>query len=275
MKKNTFYVLLLLIISFSSIAQHSLKRIWVTDSILPIPESVFYDKIDRVLYTSLMDGSPAERDGKGSIGKLTTDGKIINLNWISGLNAPKGMAKFKDKLFVADLTEIVIIDIKQQKILKKITVDDSKILNDVTVDKKGVVYVSDPKVGKIFKLENDIATVYLENLNKPNGLKFIDNDLYFLDNGSLYKMDNKKNKRLLTDGMDENTDGIEQIAKGEFVVSCWTGIIYYVNKDGSREILSDTRKEEYYSADIGLDNEKRIVYVPSLFKKTIAAYSLR
>ncbi|SNR56579.1 hypothetical protein [Flavobacterium sp. ov086] len=275
MKKNIFYVLLLFIISFSGIAQHSLNRIWITDSILPIPESVLYDKTDQILYTSLMDGSPAERDGKGSIGKLATDGKIINLNWIPGLNAPKGMAKFKNKLFVADLTEIVIIDIKQQKILKKITIDDSKILNDVTIDKKGVVYVSDPKVGRIFKLENDIATVYLENLNKPNGLKFIDTDLYFLDNGSLYKMDDKKNKQLLAEGMDENTDGIEPIADSEFIVSCWTGVVYYVNKDGSKEILSDTRKEEYYSADIGLDNEKKIVYVPSLFKKTIAAYSLR
>ncbi|WDF65045.1 hypothetical protein [Flavobacterium sp. KACC 22763] len=275
MKKNVYYVLVLFTISFSSIAQHSLNRIWITDSILPIPESVLFDKADQILYTSLMDGSPAERDGKGSIGKLTVDGKIINLNWISGLNAPKGMAKFKNKLFVADLTEIVIIDIKQQKILKKITVDAAKILNDVTVDKKGVVYVSDPKVGKIFKLENDIATVYLENLNKPNGLKFIDTDLYFLDSGSLYKTDSKKNKQLLAEGMDENTDGIEPIADNAFIVSCWTGVIYYVHKDGSKEILSDTRKEEYYSADIGLDKEKKIVYVPSLFKKTIAAYSLK
>ncbi|PIF33844.1 hypothetical protein CLU81_4470 [Flavobacterium sp. 9] len=275
MKKNIIYFLLLFILSFSGIAQHSLTRIWVTDTILPVPESVLYDKTDQILYTSLMDGSPAERDGKGSIGKLSTDGKIINLNWITGLNAPKGMAKFKNKLFVADLTEIVIIDIKQQKILKKIIIDDSKILNDVTIDKKGVVYVSDPKVGKIFKLENNIATVYLENLNKPNGLKFIDNNLYFLDNGSLYKMDDKKNKQLLAEGMEENTDGIEQIADNEFIVSCWTGVVYHVNKDGSKEILSDTRKEEYYSADIGLDNEKKIVYVPSLFKKTITAYSLR
>ena len=275
MKKNVYYVLVLFTISFSSIAQHSLNRIWITDSILPVPESVLFDKADQILYTSLMDGSPAERDGKGSIGKLTVDGKIINLNWISGLNAPKGMAKFKNKLFVADLTEIVIIDIKQQKILKKITVDAAKILNDVTVDKKGVVYVSDPKVGKIFKLENEIATVYLENLNKPNGLKAIDTDLYFLDSGSLYKTDSKKNKQLLAEGMDENTDGIEPITDNAFIVSCWTGVIYYVHKDGSKEILSDTRKEEYYTADIGLDKEKKIIYVPSLFKKTIAAYSLK
>jgi sugar lactone lactonase YvrE len=275
MKKNITYVLLLFIISQSSIAQHSLHRIWVTDSILPVPESVLYDEKDQILYTSLMDGSPAERDGKGSIGKLTPEGKIINLNWISGLNAPKGMARHKNILFVADLTEIVIIDLKQQKILKKITVDGSKILNDVTVDEKGVVYVSDPKVGKIFKLENDIPTTYLENLIKPNGLKFIDDYLYYLDNGSLYKMDNKKNKQTLAEGMDENTDGIEQVTKGKYIVSCWTGILYYVNENGSKETLSDTRKEEYYSADIGFDNKKMIVYVPSLFKKTITAYSLK
>jgi hypothetical protein len=272
---TTITVLIFCFVNTIMAQKHKLQKLFVTDTVLPIPESVLFNKAGKFLFVSLMDGSPSGRDGKGSIGKLNTNGEIINLNWISGLNAPKGMARFKNILYVADLTEIVIIDIPNQKIIKKITVEAAKVLNDVTVDEKGVVYLSDPKSAKIFKLENDVVSVYLENLIKPNGLKFIQKHLYFLDNGALFKLDRQKNKTTIVEGLDENTDGIEQVKTGEYIVSCWNGIIYYVKENGTKEILSDTRKEEYYTADIGYDAKKKIVYIPSLFKKTVSAYLLK
>ena len=256
-------------------AQHSLQKVWVTDTILPVPESVLYNADDNSLFVSLIDGSPAERDGKGGIAKLNSEGKIIDLNWISGLNAPKGMARYKNILYVADLTELVVIDIKQGVVVKKIAIDSAVVLNDVAVDKKGIVYVSDPRAKKIFRVGKNTATVYLTQLIKPNGLKVIGNFLYMLDNGSLYEIDKQKSKRIICEGMDDNTDGIEPVRKREFIVSCWTGGIYYVTGSGSKQILLDTRKEEYYTADIGYNPKTKIVFVPSLFKKTITAYAIK
>jgi hypothetical protein len=253
--------------------QHSLQKLWVTDTILPVPES--YDSKENLLYTSLMDGKSTLRDGKGGIAKMGTDGKIIDLNWIAGLNAPKGMGRYKDKLYVADLTEIVIIDIPHKKVLQKITVDSAKVLNDITIDATGIVYVSDPWAKKVFKLENSIASIYISNLIEPNSLKAIGNYLYMLDNGTLYKIDKQRSKQVVADGMDENTDGIEQIKKGEYIISCWIGVIYHVNESGKKQLLIDTRKEEHYSADIGYNKNKKIIYVPTLGNKKVIAYQLK
>ena len=74
-----------------SSGQHQLQKIWETDTTLAIPESVLPDIPNKVLYVSLIDGAPWEADGKGAIGKVDLNGKIINGSWITGLHAPKGL----------------------------------------------------------------------------------------------------------------------------------------------------------------------------------------
>src|SRR5687768_3451158 len=93
-------------------AQHQLVKKWESDSTLKVPESVLYDAGNKVLYVSNIDGAPDGRDGKGSIGKVGLDGKIIAADWVTGLNAPKGMALVKNTLWVSDLDEVTAIDIK-------------------------------------------------------------------------------------------------------------------------------------------------------------------
>ncbi|HCN83841.1 MAG TPA: ATP/GTP-binding protein, partial [Sphingobacteriaceae bacterium] len=99
---------------------------------------MFFDKANNVLYVSNIDGKePWGADGKGSIGKVGLDGKIITAEWVSGLDAPKGIGMYDGKLYVADLTNLVIIDIKAGKIDKKVPIAGSKGLNDVSIDGKG------------------------------------------------------------------------------------------------------------------------------------------
>ncbi|MBK9681198.1 MAG: hypothetical protein IPO69_20475 [Saprospiraceae bacterium] len=82
-----------------------------------MPESVLFDANNQVLYVSNIEGTePWGADGKGSIGQLGLDGKIINAEWVKGLQAPKGMGIFNGKLYVADLKEVVTIDIASGKI---------------------------------------------------------------------------------------------------------------------------------------------------------------
>ncbi len=75
--------------------------------------------------------------------------------------------------------------------------------------------------------------------------------------------------------MDKSTDGIEMVKENEFMVSCWTGIIYYVKSDGNKQVLLDTRDQKINSADIGYDPVNRIVYVPNFLNNTVTAYSLK
>jgi hypothetical protein len=69
-------------------AQHIIKKLWATDSVVAIPESVL--PVKDILYVSEIDGAPWGRDGKGEVGKLTRDGKIIDLNWITGYTHLRG-----------------------------------------------------------------------------------------------------------------------------------------------------------------------------------------
>jgi hypothetical protein len=256
-------------------AQHKLVKKWESDSALKVPESILYDEGNQVLYASNIDGQPDAKDGKGSIGKVGLDGKIIATDWITGLNAPKGMALVKNMLWVADVDQVAVIDIQSQKIVKRIPIEGAQFLNDVAADGKGAVYVSDSKTKKVHKLDNGKPSVFLENLQGPNGLLAHDNNVYLLDNGVLYRVGKGKSLEKIADGLEGHTDGIENVEGNDFIVSGWEGVIYYVKGDGSKEKLLDTRGQKINSADIGYDRKNRIVYVPTFFRNTVAAYELK
>jgi len=275
MKQVTPMFLFALVISFIATAQHSLTKKWSTDTTLAIPESVLFDAQNKILYASLINGQPDRADGKGGIAKVALDGKILDTNWVTGLNAPKGLGKYNNILYAADLTEVAVIDIPSGKVTKKISVEGAQFLNDITVDSKGNVYVSDSRTGKVHKIENGTVTTYLENLKNPNGLLALGDDLYVLASGSLYKAGADKKLTTIAEGMDASTDGVEQVKPGEYVVSCWIGVVYYVKNDGSKQQLLDTRADKTNSADIGYDATNKIVYVPTFFKKGIVAYQLQ
>ena len=69
-------------------------------------------------------------------------------------------------------------------------------------------------------------------------------------------------------------DGVEPIGNSDWIVTTWAGVIYYVHADGKIDTLLDTREAKKNTADIGYDYLKKIVYVPTFFAKTIAAYQL-
>jgi len=262
-------------ISLYSVGQHQLVKKWETDSTLKVPESVLYDAKAKVLYVANIDGQPWEKDGKGSIGKVGLDGKIIATDWVIGLNCPKGMGLYNNSLYVADLDRLVEIDITRGAIIHVYPFEGAEGLNDVTVDKKGVVYVSDSRAKKLYRFENGKAALFLENLQGPNGVLMNGDDFYILDNGGMYKVGTDKTLTKITDGMEGGTDGIENVQGKDFLVSCWAGQIFYVSGDGSKQKLLDTRDEKKNTADIGYDAKNRIVYVPTFFRNSVVAYELK
>lgn len=274
MKKTIFLLAIFALPASKILAQVHLEKRWETDSVLKVPESVLFDANNKVLYVSNIDGDPSAKDGRGSIGKVGLDGRIINVDWVKGLNAPKGMGLHGNMLYVADVDEVVGIDIKTGTILERFPVVGAGFLNDISVDGNGVIYVSDSRTLKIHKIENGNVTTILDNLKGPNGVLAVGNDLYLLDKGGLYKMVNGK-PELMVEGMQEDTDGLEMVKPGEYLVSCWGGNIWLVKDYGSKQLLLDTREKKINSADIGYDPVSRMIYVPTFFKNSIVAYELR
>jgi len=252
--------------------EHKLEKIWETDSIVAVPESVL--PVNGLLYVSLIDGGSWDADSKGGIAKLDLDGKNYTGDWITGLSAPKGMGVIGNRLYVADLSEVVVIDIMKGKIEKKITIDSATGLNDITVTDKGVIYVSDSRSGKIWRIENDLPSLYLENMKGVNGLRAVGDDLIIASGKSFIKADAQKKITPIAE-LPQGGDGIEPIGNGDYIVTAWGGYIWYVHADGRIETLLETHQQKKNTADIGYDPVKKIVYVPTFNAKTVVAYQLK
>jgi hypothetical protein len=275
--KNILFTAAVSLFSLSLLAQHSLEKKWETDTTLKTPESVLFDAGNKVLYTSNIGGSPDARNGSGSIGKVGLDGKIIAVDWVPGLNAPKGMAIVKNTLWVAAVDELVTIDITTGKITNHLKIPGATFLNDVAADMKGNIYVTDSHNKELWKVENSNPVRLLDStsLKGPNGVLVYNRDIYILDDGTLYRLGKGKSLDKIAQGMEGHTDGVENVQGNEFIVSCWQGVIYYVNGDGTTQKLLDTREQKINSADIGYDPKTRMVYVPTFFKNKIVAYQLK
>jgi hypothetical protein len=269
--KSILFVIAILIAP-NLLAQHSLEKLWVTDTTLSRPESVLFDATSKTLYVSNI--GDIEKKGNGSISKISPDGKIINRYWVTGLTAPKGLGLYKNLLYAAEQTTVAVIDINKASVVQHIPFEGAEMLNDISIDPKGIVYVSDTRKNRVYRIENGKASVYLENMNSANGLLATGTTLYILTGTSVQKADVNKNLTTLTDGIEGGADGIEMINNHEFIVTGWAGVIYLVKDNGTKQVLLDTRDKKINSADLGYDPVSKTVYIPEMTSNCVAAYKL-
>jgi len=276
MKKTIFLLAGTLLFSIGAGAQ-TLSLKWKSDTIFRTPESVYFDAKANMLYVSNIDGKSAEKDGKGFIAQVTPDGKVKNMNWITGLDAPKGLGVYKNTLYIADLTRVVAVDIATGKRQQAWEVNDAEFLNDVTVDPKGNVYISDSGRGRIHRIADGKLELYFESteLKRVNGLLSIKDGLYVVDAGTgiNYKLSNDKKLTKYAE-TSQSADGIEAVGKDEYLVSSWNGEIFLVSADGKSKKLLDTREQKINSADIGYDPKTKTVFVPTFLANSVYAYTL-
>ncbi|HYC70620.1 MAG TPA: ATP/GTP-binding protein [Opitutaceae bacterium] len=267
-------LLVFLALATSLAAAPKLTKKWETEASLKVPESVLYDGARGVLYVTNIDGAPWEDDAKGSVGKVGLDGKILQAEWITGLSAPKGMALHGNRLYIGDIDRVVVVDVDRGQVVERIAVAGAHGLNDVAADRHGVVYVSDSRDKKIYALRDGRASVLLEGLRAPNGVHVRDDQLFFMDNGSLYRLAPGGEKVLVSAGKEGNGDGLEYVGGEGFIITYWPGQHDYAKTDGSRTTLLDTSAEKANAADIGYNPKDRIVYVPTFFRNTVIAYAI-
>ncbi|OFY59652.1 MAG: hypothetical protein A2X04_13250, partial [Bacteroidetes bacterium GWF2_41_9] len=162
-----------------------ITEVWRTDTLLLTSESVIYDSKRDVLYVTNLNMEPRLKDGNGFVSRVSTDGKITDLHWIDGMHAPKGTAIVGDTLYVADIDELIVIDINKGVIARKVSSAGAGMLNDITSDSKGNLYITDSDANKILKYSNGSLSDWLTTgLNLPNGLLAESNRLLLASMGS-------------------------------------------------------------------------------------------
>ncbi len=266
--------LLVLLVLASGLKAQKLNKIWSVSDGLLTPESVLYDASSDVIFVSNINGDPTAKDGNGFISLLKTDGKIEKLDWVTGLNAPKGQAIFEGNYYVSDIDELVVIRIEDAKIIKRYKAENAVFLNDVTVAEDGQVFVSDSRDNKVYALQNEKLVVWLEHelIDKPNGL--------WAEKGSLYVgTANILNVNIQTRKISvlvENCggiDGLEKMSDGNFIYSNWPGRIFITKGTKSVELLNTL--EEKNTADIDFIPGKNLVIVPTFRGNGVDAYLLK
>jgi sugar lactone lactonase YvrE len=251
------------------------------------PESAVYDRAAGAIYVSNVNGQPAAKDGNGFISKLGPDGKIIALEWVKGLDGPKGLALAKGMLYVADIDRIVAIDIARGEIANRYEARGAKFLNDLTADKEGRVYASDMVTNSIWVLDNGKLSVLLQDdaLDNPNGLLAEDGRIVV---GSWGKMaedfstkvpGHMKVVDLATKKVSDlgdptpvgNLDGVEPDGKGGYLVTDWVkGGLFRIAGDGKATPLLPLK---HGSADLGTGPDG-IVIIPMMMDDMVVAYKV-
>ena len=262
----------------STEAEYALTELWRTDTVMLTCESVLYDASREVLFVSCINGAPAEKNGKGYIAMLDVNGNVKNLEWVSGLDGPKGMGIFGKQLFVADIDQLVVIDIEKAEVIEKIPVGGASFLNDIAIDTDGTVYFTDSDTGWIWKYKEGKMELWItEGLERPNGLYIEDSRVLLTSSGSSdLKVIDKATGEYKTVTTDiGHGDGVEFTGKeGHYIVTSWAGEIFLVLPDHSKVSLLKTSDQKVNSADIGFNREKQVVYVPTFFDNRVVAYQL-
>ncbi|WP_296618804.1 ATP-binding protein [Marivirga sp.] len=253
-------------------ADPKLVKLWETDTIMTTCESVLFDGEGSRLFVSNINGQPTDKNGKGFISILNLDGSVQELKWATGLNAPKGMGIYEGHLYVTDIDKVVAIDLESGEIAKEFTPEKAEFLNDITTS-KNAVYISDMRLGLIHKIEDGKLSTIAEGVESINGLLSKGDHLMTLDGKGLRAYDLAANKFEMVNDSVTGGDGLTMLNDGTYIASRWKGEIYHV-AGNKAHLLLDTKAQESQTADIGLNPDKMIVYVPTFFKNKVIAYQL-
>ena len=255
----------------------SFNLVWETDSIFKTTESCLYDAKRDVIYVSNVNNAPRTKDNNGFISTLSKDGKLIKLDWASGMSAPKGMGLFEDTLYVTDIDAIVEINANTGAIVNRYPLEGALMLNDITVDTQGTVYFSAMDSSKIYTLKDRKIALWKEDgLTNPNGL-LIENDRLLvasMGTGTLKAYDLKTKEPIqLADGLGKG-DGLVKLTTGNYVVSDWRGEIFLIKKGEQTTSLYNTIEQNLQTADIGIIPNEDIILIPTFFGNGVKAYKV-
>ncbi|MCX6227222.1 MAG: hypothetical protein NTV01_21155 [Bacteroidia bacterium] len=253
----------------------ALTRIWELKTGLSYPESAVYDPATGLVYVSnFLQGT------KEFISRVTLEGKIINREWIAGLNKPTGLCLANGNLYAAERTGVVEIDPVKGIIIKRITLEGCAFPNDITATSDGTLYISDSEVDRIYEIRNGQASIWMEGgeLRNPNGLHIDGDQLLVGCSGdpALKSIDLKTKKVTLLAKLYPGAimDGLQPVGDGRILFSDFNGHLFLLEKSGRYTEILNTITVQTNLADFEWIPEKKMLIIPGLYSNRLGAYKL-
>jgi sugar lactone lactonase YvrE len=271
----------------AEVGTRTATKLWETGG-FKNPESAFFDAEAGAVYVSNVNGEGTAKDGNGFISKVSPDGKVMVMEWVTGLDGPKGLAKVAGKLYVSDIDKLAEIDIASGQVVKRYDAKDAKFLNDVAADAEGNVYVSDMATNTIWRLSGGTFEVFLKDdkLEGPNGLLVEGDSLLVgawgvMTDGFATKVPGHlkavslKDKSITSRGDGAptgNLDGLEPFGDGTYLVTDWmAGTVLSMTADGKATELTNLGQG---TADLGYDPKTYTAFIPQMKSGVLYGYKV-
>lgn len=266
------------------------------------PESVRYDPDQDVYFVSNMLGYGSAKDGAGYIAKiLAGDPSQVSVFVESGkngvtLNAPKGMAIVGDTLWVADIDVLRGFDRRTGMPVGVIdfAAFHPTMLNDVGAGPNGTMRVSDTGIlmsdkgvlyrggDRVFEVDarRHVSVVASgPQLGRPNGVTWdgrthrwlMVNFAPFGSELTEFTQDTGAARRVLSDGPGK-FDGVEVLADGRVLYTCWNDSSVHVFANGNDQQLIRNLPTP---ADLGVDTRRGRIAVPLSAPGRVEIWALR
>ncbi len=238
------------------------------------PESVALSADGTFLYVTNVNGEGEAQDGNGFISRVSLDGEVLQREFATGLDGPKGVMAGGDALYVADIDQLVVLDAATGAIRRRVQAPGAQFLNDLAFAPDGQVLMADSATQRIYAVRSDTAEIWLEHrlLESVNGLLAEPNRLIVTTMaGRLLSIDYQSRAvTVLAEGLGD-ADGVAALGDGRYLVSEWPGLMYVVNAaDGSHETVMDTRSENRFLNDFLLVGDT--LYQPHWEPSELTAY---
>ncbi len=257
---------------------------WIVDG-LNEPESVVYDEMSDVLYISNINGDPLKLDKNGYITKISVNGQIMEKKWVSGLDAPKGLAIYKNFLYVSDVNKIWKISIKD-KSKEFFLIKDAGFLNDLVANKDGTIFASDMFKNRIYRLKNNNINIWKQSdlLESPNGLLIEGKYLIVATWGKIKKgfktevkgklikvnIESRQIKKFFSTRPIGNLDGVVFNKNNGYLSTDWVnGKLFSISKKG---IVIDTKNINKGAADLTTLMHKNLILIPMMQNNNLTAF---
>ena len=246
-----------------------------------VPESVSVHD-SGAAYVSNIAGKPWGDDNNGYLSKLAGPAQIAKKRWRTQteagvLDAPKGIIFHNNSLWVTDNQRVVQYALNGKAAGTVYPIDGSEQLNDITSNGEAV-YVSDSSANKIYKLTEAGVQGQVPAPRGINGVTFAGDQLLGVSftSGEVYQLDAQGKESpdpMGLAGRFTALDGIEALSDGTLIVSDFKGgRVAAIAPD--RESVH-TLAELQTPADIGIDRNKNLLYVPSFNGDFVQTYKLK
>ncbi|APV52096.1 hypothetical protein BWI17_21945 [Betaproteobacteria bacterium GR16-43] len=262
---------------------------------LVFPESVGCDAAGKALYVGSFGGTelkPAEKDGKGSIAKLSLDGKILDAKFLPAngevMNKPKGIWIAGNRLWVTDIDGVWIFDLKTRK-SRKLDLPGVVFANDPAV-RGNVLYVTDNRSDQLVKVEPadfldakvqpKVSVVFSGRSVNPNGIYPGAGDTWLVvgfvspdSPRAIFQVGKDGEPKPISTPIGR-LDGLYRAADGTLLVTDWNkGALFTWKGEGTREDIATGFKGP---ADFCVlpSGKGLTVYAPDLVKSEIRILNL-